>query len=231
VPRSELRFAEPVADPEDLKRIIESLCEKLCLDLETRGIGARRLDLVFVRVDNITQAARIGLSRPYREPKYLARLLADRLVVIDPGFGIELASLTASWVEALAERQTVGRHVTEDGSQVDVSQLVDTLALRLGHENVFRLAPVESGLPERSVRRIPALGPTKGLDWPKHLPRPAPFCASGKGGSCRGIARSSAAPVHLAQHPSPGREGRWPVRCRRIPTRAPERLGAFHNPG
>jgi protein ImuB len=23
------------------------------------------------------------------------------------------------------------------------------------------------------VRRIPALGPTKGLDWPKHLPRPA----------------------------------------------------------
>jgi hypothetical protein len=76
-------------------------------------------------------------------------------------------------VLALAERQTVGRHVTEDGSQVDVSQLVDTLALRLGHENAFRLAPVESGLPERSVRRIPALDPTKGLDWPKHLPRPA----------------------------------------------------------
>jgi nucleotidyltransferase/DNA polymerase involved in DNA repair len=122
VPRSELRFAEPVADPEDLKRIIELLCEKLCIELEARGIGARRLDLVFVRVDNITQAARIGLSRPYREPKHLARLLADRLVVIDPGFGIEVASLTASWVEALAEKQTVGRHVAEDGSEVDVSQ-------------------------------------------------------------------------------------------------------------
>jgi protein ImuB len=78
------------------------------------GIGARRLDLVFVRVDDITQAARIGLSRPYREPKHLSRLLADRLVVVDPGFGIELASLTASWVEALAERQTVGRHVAEE---------------------------------------------------------------------------------------------------------------------
>jgi protein ImuB len=173
VPRAELRFAEPVADPEDLKRIIELLCEKLCVDLEARGIGARRLDLVFVRVDNINQAARIGLSRPYREPKHLARLLSDRLVVIDPGFGIEQASLTASWVEALAEKQTIGRHVAEDGSQVDVSQLVDTLALRLGPENVFRLAPVESNLPERAVRRIPALGPTKGLDWPKHLPRPA----------------------------------------------------------
>jgi protein ImuB len=171
VPRSELRFAEPVADPEDLKRIIEKLCEMLCLDLEARGIGARRLDLVFVRVDNITQAARIGLSRPYREPKHLS--LADRLVVIDPGFGIELASLTASWVEALAERQTVGRHVAEDGSDVDVSQLIDTLGLRLGQENVFRLAPVESASPERSVRRVSPLDPTKGLDWPKHLPRPA----------------------------------------------------------
>jgi protein ImuB len=68
LPRVELRFVEPVGDPEDLKRIIEKLCEKLCVDLEARGIGARRLDLAFIRVDNIAQAARIGLSRPYRDP-------------------------------------------------------------------------------------------------------------------------------------------------------------------
>src|SRR4051794_31627963 len=51
VPRAELRFAEPVADPEDLSRIIGKLCQMLCIDLETRGIGARRLDLVFIRVE------------------------------------------------------------------------------------------------------------------------------------------------------------------------------------
>lgn len=173
VPRAELRFAEPVADPEDLKRIIGKLCDKLCLDLEARGTGARRLDLVFLRVDNIAQAARIGLSRPYREPKHLAKLLAERLVVIDPGFGIETASLTASWVEALVERQTIGRHVGSDGSQHDVSQLIDTLGVRLGENNVFRLAPVESLLPERVTRRVPALHPAEGLAWPKNLPRPA----------------------------------------------------------
>jgi len=173
VPRAELRFAEPVADPEDLKRIIGKLCDKLCLDLEARGIGARRLDLVFLRVDNIAQAARIGLSRPYREPRHLAKLLAERLVVIDPGFGIETASLTASWVEAVVERQTIGRHVGIDGSQHDVSQLIDTLGVRLGENNVFRLAPVESLLPERVTRRVPALHPAEGLEWPKNLPRPA----------------------------------------------------------
>src|SRR6202012_503068 len=137
VPRTELRFAEPVGDPDDLKRIIEKLADKLCVDLEARGIGARRLDLVFVRVDNIAQAARIGLSRPYREPKHLAKLLAERLVVIDPGFGIESASLTASWVEAVVERQTIGRHVGADPSQHDVSQLVDTLGVRLGEKTSF----------------------------------------------------------------------------------------------
>src|SRR6202012_2317230 len=173
VPRAELRFAEPVADPEDLKRIIGKLCDKLCLDLEARGIGARRLDLVFVRIDNIAQAARIGLSRPYREPKHLAKLLAERLVVIDPGFGIEIASLTASWVEAVVERQTVGRHVGAEQTQHEVSQLVDTLGVRLGESNIFRLSPVESGLPERVMRGVPALHPTEGLAWPKNLPRPA----------------------------------------------------------
>ena len=173
VPRAELRFAEPVADPEDLKRIIGKLADKLCLDLEARGIGARRLDLVFLRVDNIAQAARIGLSRPYREPRHLAKLLGERLVVIDPGFGIETASLTASWVEAVVERQTIGRHVGTDGVQHDVSQLIDTLGVRLGENNVFRLSPVESLLPERVVRRVPALHPAEGLAWPQNLPRPA----------------------------------------------------------
>ena len=173
VPRVELRFAEPVGDPEDLKRIIDKLCDKLCVELETRGIGARRLDLVFMRVDNIAQAARIGLARSYREPKHLAKLLADRLVVIDPGFGIETATLTASWVEALTEKQTVGRHIAPDGSDVDVSQLVDTLGVRLGQNKVFRLSPVESALPERSTKRIAALHPAQPLEWPKNLPRPA----------------------------------------------------------
>lgn len=173
LPRVALNLVEPIGDPEDLKRVIDKLCGMLCAELLARGIGARRLDLIFLRVDNIAQAARIGLARPYREPTHLAKLLGDRLVVIDPGLGIETATLTASWVEALAERQTVGRHVGADGSEVDISQLVDTLGVRLGSKNVFRAAPLESALPERATRRVAALQPAQDLDWPKHLPRPS----------------------------------------------------------
>ncbi len=158
VPRAELRFVEPVGDPDDLKRIIADLCVRLCRTLETRGVGARRLDLIFERIDRVTQAARVSLSLPHRDPKHLAKLLSERLVVIDPGLGIETAVLVASWVEALAERQTIGAHVAPAGAEVDVSQLVDTLAVRLGPQNIFRIAPVESDqLPSGAYRRVPAL--------------------------------------------------------------------------
>src|SRR5262249_25899910 len=82
VPSTLLRFAEPLSEPEDLKRVIERLCELLCPELERRGVGARRLDLIFLRVDNLAQAVRIGLSRPYREPVHLSKLLAERLVSV-----------------------------------------------------------------------------------------------------------------------------------------------------
>lgn len=173
VPRVKMKFVEPVGDPEDLQRIIVKLCETLMRDLEARGVGARRLDLVFLRVDAIAQAIRIGTSRPNRDVKHLAKLLIERLVLVDPGFGIEEASLTASWIEALTERQTLGGHVAEQGADVDVSGLVDTLGVRLGAERVFRLVPVESDIPERALKRAAVAAKPDGAQWPDDLPRPA----------------------------------------------------------
>jgi protein ImuB len=173
VPFATLAFVEPISTPENLQRVIAKLCETLTRDLELRGIGARRLDLVFQRVDNITQAIRIGTSRPNRDQKHLGKLLGERLVLVDPGFGIERATLTASWVEALSERQTLGRHVADDAVDTDIGPLIDTLRTRLGPERVFRLAPVESEIPERAVKRIAPVSPANGLSWPNDLPRPA----------------------------------------------------------
>lgn len=173
VPFVTLSFAEPVGDPEDLGRIVVRLCRMLADTLEAKGIGARRLDLVFLRVDNIAQAVRIGTSRPNRDAKHLGKLLSERLVLVDPGFGIERATLTASWVEALSERQTIGRHIADDGGDADLGMLVDTLRTRLGPGRVYRLAPVESDIPERAVERVAPVSPPKGLSWPDDLPRPA----------------------------------------------------------
>ena len=127
-----------------------------------------------MRVDNIAQAARIGLSRPYREPIHLAKLLAERLVRdrsrLRHRDGVANSLVGRGLARAPDGRPPRRRRTVRMSMS---ASLVDTLGVRLGQNKVFRLAPVESALPERAMRRVPALHPPEGLNWPKNLPRPA----------------------------------------------------------
>ncbi|MFO1155183.1 MAG: DNA polymerase Y family protein [Rhodospirillales bacterium] len=163
-------FAEPIGAPETLARHIGRLVEALCPLLEAQGLGARRLDLLFHRVDNIVQPIRIGTAKPVRDVKRLTRLLTDRLETIDPGFGIEAMSLTAVLAEPLVYRQ--GDTLSREAA-ADVSALVDILANRIGAHKLYRAAPVESDLPERSVKTVAPLDPPAGATWPEPWPRPS----------------------------------------------------------
>ena len=107
----------------------------------TRGVGARRLDLIFGRVDKAAQAVRVGKAPPARDPAHLTRLLAERLDTIDPGFGIEEALLIASRVEPFAEKQITARWVECDEPEGDVAELVDRLAVRFGEDRLYRPSP------------------------------------------------------------------------------------------
>ncbi len=164
-------FVEPIGAPASFSLAITHLVDELCPALEVRNLGARRLNLLFYRVDGIVQAIRIGTSKPNRDAKRLARLLADHLETIDPGFGIERMTLTASLSEPLTLRQ-VGSFGSDDKAG-DVAALVDTLTNRLGSDKLFRLAPIESDVPERSHRRVPPMSRPTGETWPASLPRPS----------------------------------------------------------
>ncbi len=164
-------FAEPIAAPETIARYTGKLVTILCERLEAKGLGARRLDLLFSRVDNRQEAIRVGTARPVREPRRLTRLLTDKIETIDPGFGIEAMHLIATLAEPLTPRQTISTLGGENDA--DVSDLVDTLSNRLGSESLYRMAPVASDVPERSVQRIGATTPETGDGWPSEWPRPA----------------------------------------------------------
>ena len=164
-------FAEPIAAPETIARYTGKLVIKLCEALEARGLGARRLDLVFHLVDNRIEAIRIGTSLPVRDAKRLTRLLCDKIETIDPGFGIEIMRLAATLAEPLLPRQT--NFSLAEEAEVDISNLIDTLANRVGHRQLYRFAPVASDVPERSVRQIAPLAPDTGATWPNQWPRPA----------------------------------------------------------
>lgn len=173
IPQAHLAFAEPLGDPDDLKRVVADLAQSLCRELEALGQGVRRLDLLFGRIDRQAQAIRVGTARASRDPRHLARLLCERLETVDPGFGIEDARLVAWRVEPLRERQMASRHVEDGGTgDVDLGPLVDRYVARFGPERVYRVAPVESETPERSVRRLDPLAPPTRLDWPQKLASP-----------------------------------------------------------
>jgi len=165
-----LPFAEPLLTAEALSAAIARLARSVCRRLEHAGLGARRLDLLFERVDGSVQAIRVGTARPARDAAHLARLLDERLETVDPGAGVQAMRLTLPLVEPFAHTQTAT--LLDDEAAPDLSVLLDRLANRLGAASVYRIAPVESDVPERSVRRMPPLAPPTRRTWQTDLPRP-----------------------------------------------------------
>jgi protein ImuB len=163
-------FAEPIGAPETLARYTAKLVASLCGTLERQGLGARRLGLLFYQIDNIIEAIRAGTAKPLRDAARLTRLLTQKLETIDPGFGIEEMVLSAPLTEPLAPCQCGSFGGSADP---DLSALVDTLSNRPGVTKLYRTAPAESDLPERSVQILSPLAPPAGAAWPKHWPRPS----------------------------------------------------------
>lgn len=174
-PRRRRAFAEPLGAHESLARATEELVAKLCAGLESGGLGTRRLDLLFERVDRRTLSLRVGTARPSRDPRHLARLLTDRIGEIDPGFGVEAMVLIASQVEPLDSRQLAAPGVGDGAADTaaDLAELIDRLANLPDVARVYAAAPLESHVPERTVGRIDALAAVSGtIPWPSDLPRP-----------------------------------------------------------
>ncbi|KLK91523.1 nucleotidyltransferase [Microvirga vignae] len=165
-------FAEPIGRLEDLKSVVLRLAKDLCRQLERRGEGARRIDLICQRVDQKSACLRVGTAKANRDAVHLARLFDERLQTVDPGFGIEEIVLVASKVEPMTEKQVQARGLGDEVIEADMGQLVDRLGARIGMRQVYRLTPVQSLVPERMARRISALAPPTGSVWPENLPRP-----------------------------------------------------------
>ena len=167
-----LAFAEPISAPEDLARVAVDIAARLCARLEAEGQGARRFELCFHCLDGRRQPVAIGLALPGRDAHCIARLLTPLLEGVDPGFGIEVATLEAREVTPLGARQgrlDAERAIApEDG----VAPLVDRLTNRLGEDAVWRADPHPSHAPERAVTRRPALSVPAPGGWNADRPRP-----------------------------------------------------------
>jgi len=169
-------FMEPIATAEAFATVILALVEAACTALQARGAGARTLDLVFERVDGSVQVVRVGTVWPVRDAMQLARLLDERIETVDPGLGVEAMRLVLPLVEPLAHTQRIsnfGEGLGECfGEAAGIAALIDRLSNRLGADKVYRVAPMESDVPERAVMAMPPLTPASGRGWITPWPRP-----------------------------------------------------------
>lgn len=120
--------------------------------LGQQGLGVRRLRLTAFRVDGSVQDLLAGMGEPTRDVAHMLRLLAPRLETLETGFGIESLSLAAE--EAAPFRATQTGFAGDRGA-LDLAQLGDRLASRLGERAVYRLGAYESHVPERAERMRP----------------------------------------------------------------------------
>jgi protein ImuB len=162
--RVRLSFAEPIADPADLARAAERVAEDLVTRLAREGMGARRLDLGFHRVDGRVEHIRIGTARPSRDPVHLAKLLTGKLDTVDPGLGVEDVILAAFAVEKLAPEQL---GIDGGATAGDTASLFDRLGARLGLDALARLEPRASHIPEQAS----VTAAVDGRIHPPHPPR------------------------------------------------------------
>jgi protein ImuB len=163
-PRVNLRLEEPASHVEAASQALERLIPELVAELEERRLGARRLSLHGFRVDGSVASASVSTAIASREPKHLARLLADKAAALDPGFGFDAFALVADWVESLGAAQE--SLVEEPSGERDLARLIDRLTVKLGALAVRKPEPQESHLPERAIGWRSALAKTEAVGPP-----------------------------------------------------------------
>jgi protein ImuB len=152
--RVRLSFAEPIADPANLMLATERLTADLVHRLAREGMGARRLDLAFHRVDGRVERIGLGTARPSRDPRHLAALFKERLDTIDPGLGVEDMILAAFAVEPLPAEQIGLAGYSANSETSGIAPLLDRLGNKLGLAALSRIEPRESHIPERASVRV-----------------------------------------------------------------------------
>jgi len=161
-------FQEPIGAAETINKYTGRLVVQLVAELEKRGLGVRRTDLFVHKVDNTIQVIRAGTAKPVRDILWLTKLFRDRTEKIEPGFGIERLVLVAAAAEPLEEEQRASSLIEEETT--DITPLIDIFGNR--GQRVYRLAPIASDVPERSVQRVSAVAEVIKETWVGHWRRP-----------------------------------------------------------
>lgn len=177
-----MTLPDPIGLVDDVMAATRRLTDHLCGRLDEAQKGARHLRLTFRRVDQESRAIELRLARPMRDGARILALFERGVGTVDAGYGIDMIRLEAVEVEPLGMRQLDrSEGLEKDG----LDDLITQLGNRVGLDNILRFQPVDSHIPERSFKLVPAARSRPVPAWPCRRPRPirlfAPEPISGTG--------------------------------------------------
>jgi len=151
-------FAEPVATQDVIQAALREIGAELCDLMVQEGAGARRLEATFFRADGALRRIAVEAGAPVRDAAMIERLFRERLASLadplDPGFGFDLIRLAASRVERMEVQATSLDAKARE--EAEINFLTDRLAARFGRDNVLKIYPQDTHVPERAFLLLPS---------------------------------------------------------------------------
>lgn len=162
------RFAEPIAHQAVVAASFAELLHEAAGALEQRHLGGRCFRLTLFRSDGARHQLDIETGQPTRNAGAVLRLFDERVAgladPLDPGFGYDQITLSILVAEPLPPHQVALDG--NDGQTSAFTELIDRLSTRLGRDNLYRLIPHDSHIPERAQRALPTFHGEAPCAWP-----------------------------------------------------------------
>lgn len=146
-------LVEPISTAPAIVRALAKLVDELAEALTRQNHGARQLLVQCMRVDGTTQSLQLGLSNASADPIRLNRLLGERIGTIEPGFGIEAFTLSATETSPLTVPENRDWLVPAN-DPASLAALLDRLSGRPGIKTLSRLQAGAGQFPEREQTQI-----------------------------------------------------------------------------
>jgi protein ImuB len=167
-----LTCLEPIVMATGIEIALQRLLDALCNRLQHEQKGLRTALFKGYRMDGKIEQIEIGTNRPSCNPKHLFKLFEVKIESIEPAPGIEVFTLEALKVEDLptVQQQLWGNKMDLDN--VELSELLDRIAGKIGAHNIHHYVPAEHYWPERSFKEASSLNEAIQATWKADRPRP-----------------------------------------------------------
>ncbi|HZF63394.1 MAG TPA: DNA polymerase Y family protein, partial [Chitinophagaceae bacterium] len=168
---------EPISTRTGIEIALDRVLSALCGNLEKEEKGIRAASFNGYRIDGKIETIQIGTTRASNDTRHLYKLFELKLEDFQPAPGIELFTLEAIKVEEIHATQKKIWKESDELNESHLSELLDRLSIKLGAENIYRFAPQEHHLPERSFTPS-SLQIIDENSWKLDRPRPIQLLSS-----------------------------------------------------